>query len=84
MSSSIFWKLFSAYLMIFYTDVLVYQLPQWELCFHHPYLGLHFGWYNGNYCRPDTDRWGKFRPYLLWAAIPFAVIGAYYFYKHPI
>ena len=76
MASSMFWKLFGAYLMIFYTDV--FGLPAaavgtmflitriWDSVFD-PIVGV--------VADRTQTRWGKFRPYLLWLAIPFAVIG---------
>ena len=75
-ASSMFWKLFSMYLMFFYTDIfgisaavvgtmfLVTRL--WDAAFD-PFVGIIAD-------RTET-RWGKFRPYLLWMAIPFGVIG---------
>lgn len=76
MASSMFWKLFGAYLMIFYTDV--FGLPAaavgtmflitrvWDSVFD-PIVGIA--------ADRTRTRWGKFRPYLLWLAIPFAAIG---------
>jgi len=75
-ASSMFWKLFSMYLMFFYTDIfgisaaavgtmfLVTRI--WDAAFD-PFVGV-----LGD--RTET-RWGKFRPYLLWMAVPFGVIG---------
>jgi GPH family glycoside/pentoside/hexuronide:cation symporter len=75
-ASSMFWKLFSMYLMFFYTDIfgigaatvgtmfLVTRI--WDASFD-PFVGV-----LGD--RTET-RWGKFRPYLLWMAVPFAIIG---------
>jgi GPH family glycoside/pentoside/hexuronide:cation symporter len=75
-ASSMFWKLFSMYLMFFYTDIfglaaatvgtmfLVTRI--WDAAFD-PFVGV-----LGD--RTET-RWGKFRPYLLWMAIPFGIIG---------
>ncbi len=80
-ASSMFWKLFGSYLMIFYTDV--FGLPAavvgsmflitriWDSLFD-PVVGMVAD-------RTDT-RWGKFRPYLLFLAIPFAVIGVFTFF----
>lgn len=84
MASSMFWKLFGAYLMIFYTDI--FGLPAaavgtmflitrvWDSMFD-PLVGI------------VTDRthtrWGKFRPFLLWLAIPFAAIGVLTFTTPP-
>lgn len=75
-ASSMFWTLFSMFLLFFYTDVfgitaaaagtmfLVARL--WDT-FNDPIMGM-----IGD--RTKT-RWGKFRPYLLFVAIPFAIIG---------
>lgn len=76
MASSMFWKLFGAYLMIFYTDV--FGLPAaavgtmflitriWDSAFD-PIVGV--------VADRTSSRWGKFRPYLLWLAVPFGLIG---------
>ena len=76
MASSMFWKLFGSYLMIFYTDV--FGLPAavvgtlflvtrvWDSAFD-PIVGV--------VADRTHSRWGKFRPYLLFMAIPFSVIG---------
>ena len=84
MASSMFWKLFGAYLMIFYTDV--FGLPAamvgtmflitriWD-SFFDPIVGV--------VADRTSSRWGKFRPYLLYLAIPFALIGVLTFYTSP-
>ncbi|GAE81942.1 MFS transporter [Bacteroides reticulotermitis] len=76
MASSMFWKLFGSYLMIFYTDV--FGMPAavvgtmflitrvWDSAFD-PIVGI--------IADRTHTRWGKFRPYLLYLAIPFALIG---------
>jgi len=76
MASSMFWKLFGAYLMIFYTDV--FGLPAaavgtmflitriWDSAFD-PIVGI--------IADRTHSHWGKFRPYLLWLAVPFGIIG---------
>lgn len=76
MASSMFWRLFGAYLMIFYTDV--FGLPAavvgtmflitriWDSAFD-PIVGV--------VADRTHSRWGKFRPYLLWLAVPFGIIG---------
>lgn len=76
MASSMFWKLFGSYLMIFYTDV--FGLPAavvgtmflitrvWDSAFD-PIVGV--------VADRTHSRWGKFRPYLLYLAVPFALIG---------
>lgn len=75
-ASSMFWKIFSFYLAIFYTDVfgisavaagtmfLVTRI--WDTA-NDPIMGI-----IGD---RTNSRWGKFRPYLLWVAIPFGIIG---------
>lgn len=81
MASSMFWKFFGAYLMLFYTDVfglsaavvgtmfLVTRI--WDSVFD-PIVGVVAD-------RTET-RFGKFRPFLLWLALPFGVIGAFTFF----
>ena len=81
MSSSMFWKIFSYYLPIFYSDVfglkpihaatllLVTKLYD---AVSDPVMGIIAD-------RTET-KWGKYRPYLLWMAIPFAAIGILSFY----
>ncbi|MBR6845556.1 MAG: MFS transporter [Bacteroidaceae bacterium] len=81
MSASMFWKLFGAYLMIFYTDVFglsaavvgtMFLITRvWDSVFD-PIVGVVAD-------RTDT-RWGKFRPYLLWLAIPFGGMAILTFY----
>jgi GPH family glycoside/pentoside/hexuronide:cation symporter len=80
-ASSMFWKIFSMYLMFFYTDVFgiapavvgtMFLITRiWDSCFD-PLVGI--------IADRTKSRWGKFRPYLLWTAIPFAIIGVLTFY----
>ena len=84
MASSMFWKLFGSYLMIFYTDV--FGLPAavvgtlflvtrvWDSAFD-PIVGV--------VADRTHSRWGKFRPYLLFLAIPFSVMGVLTFVTPP-
>lgn len=81
MASSMFWKLFGSYLMIFYTDV--FGLPAavvgtmflvtrvWDSAFD-PVVGI--------IADRTNTRWGKFRPYLLLLALPFGIIGIMTFF----
>jgi GPH family glycoside/pentoside/hexuronide:cation symporter len=81
MASSMFWKIFGMYSLFFYTDVfgitaaaagtmfLVARL--WDSFFD---LGV------GIIADRTKTRWGKYRPYLLWFAIPFAVMGVITFF----
>lgn len=81
MASSMFWKIFSAYLMIFYTDIFglgpavvgtMFLITRvWDSLFD-PVVGV--------VADRTTSRWGKFRPYLLYLAVPFALIGVFTFY----
>jgi len=75
-ASSMFWKLFGMYLMFFYTDVfgITAAVAGTMMLFTRvgdaiidPLIGI-----MGD--RTET-RWGKFRPYLLWIAVPFGIIG---------
>ena len=75
-ASSMFWKLFSLFLLFFYTDVfgisaaaagtmfLVTRI--WDSA-NDPLMGI--------IADRTSTRWGKFRPYLLFVALPFAIVG---------
>ncbi|MGK9475320.1 MFS transporter [Melioribacter sp. OK-6-Me] len=75
-ASSMFWKLFSMFLLFFYTDIfgisaaavgtmfLVTRI--WD-AINDPMMGM--------ICDRTETRWGKFRPYLLFGAVPFAILG---------
>lgn len=80
-ASSMFWKLFSMYLLIFYTDVFgisaaaagtMFLITRIWDSFCDPVVGV--------IADRTNSKWGKFRPYLLWVAIPFAVIAVFTFY----
>lgn len=80
MASSMFWKIFGMYLLFFYTDI--FGLPAaavgtmflitriWDTLFD-PVVGV--------LSDRTRSRWGKFRPYLLWFALPFGLIGTLMF-----
>ena len=80
MSSSMFWKIFSYYLPIFYSDIFGLSLGQtatlmfvtrfWDTV-SDPMMGVIAD-------RTET-RWGKYRPYLMWMAAPFAIAGVLLF-----
>ncbi|MBB3188721.1 MFS transporter [Microbacter margulisiae] len=79
-ASSMFWKIFTMYLLFFYTDV--FGLPAaavgtmflvtrfWDTIFD-PVVGI--------ISDRTESKWGKFRPYLLWGALPFGIIGTLMF-----
>ena len=76
MSSSMFWKIFSYYLPFFYSNIFGLTLADagllmlitrvWDALFD-PMMGA--------LVDRTRSRWGKYRPYLLWMAVPFAVSG---------
>lgn len=84
-ASSMFWKLFGSYLLIFYTDIFgleaaavgtMFLLTRiWDSLFD-PIVGI--------VADRTQTRWGKFRPYLLFLAVPIAIIGIFTFYTPPL
>ncbi len=80
-ASSMFWKLFGMYLMFFYTDIFGMEAKAvgtmflitrvWDSLFD-PIIGA--------LADRTRSRWGKFRPFILYVAIPFGLIGAATFY----
>ena len=75
-ASNIFFQTFILFITIFYTDVFGLSAGSVALMFlitkiwdavNDPMMGMIAD-------RTET-RWGKFRPYLLWFAIPFGVLG---------
>ncbi len=80
MASSMFWKIFSYYLPIFYSDIfnlplthtatLMFVTRVWDAV-SDPMMGA--------ICDRTNTRWGKYRPYLLWFSLPFAISGVLLF-----
>ena len=80
-ASSMYWKIFGMYLLFFYTDVFGIPAAEvgtmflitriWDSCFD-PVVGV--------LADRTNTRWGKFRPYLFWVAVPFGLIGILTFY----
>lgn len=81
MASSMFWKIFGMYLLFFYTKVFgiapaaagtMFLLTRVWDSLNDPLMGL--------LADRTHSRWGRYRPYLLWGAVPFAVIGVLTFW----
>ena len=80
MASSMFWKVFSYYLPFFYSNVFGLTLDQvalllivtrvWDAV-SDPMMGV--------IADRTQTRWGKYRPYLLFMAVPFALCGVLLF-----
>lgn len=80
MASSMFWKIFSYYLPFFYAHIFGIGLEHAAVLFlitriwdavSDPMMGI--------LADRTTTRWGKYRPYVLWFAVPFAVCGVLLF-----
>jgi len=81
MASSMFWKIFTMYLAFFYTEVFglsaaaagtMFLITRVFDAVTDPMMGV--------IADRTRSRWGKYRPYLLYGAIPFAVIGTIAFF----
>lgn len=84
MASSMFWKIFGMYMLYFYTDVfglapaavgtmfLVTRI--WDSV-NDPIFGV--------IADRTRSRWGKFRPWILFGAVPFSVLGVLTFLVPP-
>lgn len=75
-ASSMFWKLFGSYLLFFYTDIFglpaaavgtMFLITRFWDSFVDPVVGI--------LADRTQSRRGKFRPYLLWFAVPFGMAG---------
>ncbi len=80
-ASSMFWKIFGMYSLFFYTDVFGITAAAAGFMFLVARLwDSFFDVLVGIVSDRTKTRWGKYRPFLLWFAIPFAVMGAITFY----
>ncbi len=80
-ASSMFWKIFGMYSLFFYTDVFGITAAAAGTMFLVARLwDSFFDVFVGIISDRTKSRWGKYRPYLLWFAIPFAVMGAITFF----
>jgi GPH family glycoside/pentoside/hexuronide:cation symporter len=76
-----FWKIFGMYSLFFYTDVLGITAAAAGTMFLVARLwDSFFDVFVGIISDRTKSRYGKYRPYLLWFAIPFAVMGAITFF----
>ena len=76
LASVLYWQTFMLYLTYFYTDVFFIPAAAAGVMFlvsrlwdgvNDPMMGM--------IADRTKTRWGKFRPYLLWLCVPFAVVG---------
>jgi len=80
-ASSMFWKIFGMYSLFFYTDVFGITAAAAGTMFLIARLwDSFFDVFVGIISDRTKSRWGKYRPFLLWFAIPFAVMGAITFF----
>jgi len=76
LASVLYWQTFMVYLLYFYTDVFGISAAAVATMFlvsrlwdgvNDPLMGM--------LADRTVTRWGKFRPFLLWICVPFAVVG---------
>jgi GPH family glycoside/pentoside/hexuronide:cation symporter len=76
LASVLYWQTFMLYFTFFYTDVFLIAASAAATMFlisriwdgvNDPLMGM--------IADRTKTRWGKFRPYLLWMCVPFAVVG---------
>lgn len=80
-ASSMFWKIFGMYALFFYTDVLgITAAAAGTMFLIARVWDSFFDLFVGIKADRTQSKWGRYRPYLLWFAIPFAVMGAITFF----
>ena len=84
-ASSMFWKIFSYFIPFFYVSIFGLKPA------HAAFLILITKLYDaisdpvmGLIADRTNTKWGKYRPFLLWIAVPFAVCGVLMFYTPPV
>jgi GPH family glycoside/pentoside/hexuronide:cation symporter len=81
MASSMFWKIFGMYSLFFYTDVFGITAAAAGTMFLVARIwDSFFDLFVGIAADRTKSRWGRYRPYLLWFAIPFTVMGVITFF----
>lgn len=81
MASSMFWKIFGMYSLFFYTDVFGITAAAAGTMFLIARLwDSFFDLLVGIMADRTKTRWGRYRPYLLWFAVPFSVMGVITFF----
>jgi GPH family glycoside/pentoside/hexuronide:cation symporter len=81
MASSMFWKIFGMYSLFFYTDVFGITAKAAGIMFLVARIwDSFFDLFVGVVADRTKSKWGSYRPYLLWFAVPFAVMGVITFY----
>ena len=79
-ASCLFWAAFSTFLLIFYTDVFgISPVAAGTLLLVTRILDAVIDPIVGMIADRTKTRWGKFRPYLLWFCLPYAIIGVLMF-----
>jgi GPH family glycoside/pentoside/hexuronide:cation symporter len=81
MASSMFWKIFGMYSLFFYTDVFgITAAAAGTMFLVARVWDSFFDLFVGIAADRTKTRWGRYRPYLLWFAIPFSVMGVITFF----
>lgn len=81
MASSMFWKIFGMYSLFFYTDVFgITAAAAGTMFLLARVWDSFFDLLVGIAADRTKTRWGRYRPYILWFAIPFSVMGVFTFF----
>src|SRR5699024_11308461 len=80
-ASSMFWKIFGMYALFFYTDVLgITAAAAGTMFLVARVWDSLFDVLVGIIADRTKTKWGQYRPYLLWFAVPFSVMGVITFF----